>query len=110
MPADVFFGWAVEQKGWSKLREIPEISISVLVDVVGLAAEVQIGLDVSGVPTSIDVDELSAAHLQTVQKLEAAARKIAALEGHIAANQQKRDAHSSVQSENGKQGGRGKKK
>jgi len=110
MPADVFFGWAVKQKGLSKLFEIPGISISVSVDLVGLAAEAQVGKDVSGVPTSIDVNELTAAHIQTVQRLEAAEREIAVLKGPIAAKQQKKDALSAAQSENGKKGGRGNEK
>ena len=28
IPADIFFGWAIEQKGWQRLREIPGIPIS----------------------------------------------------------------------------------
>jgi hypothetical protein len=110
MQADILFGWAAEEKGWAKLHEIPGISISTSVFVIGSAVEAQVGEDVSGVPSPRKIKSLVQSHAQTVQKLESAERKIAALKGPITAKQQKKDALSAAQSENGKKGGRGNEK
>ena len=110
MPADIFFGWAVDQKGWEKLIEVPGIPVSVSVALTGLGAEAQIGSDFSGVPSPINIDELTQAHVEAVRKQEASQRKLASNEKHKAADQAKRDALTLVLSESGKQGGRGKSK
>jgi hypothetical protein len=110
MPADIFFGWAVDQKGWEKLIEVPEIPVSVSVSLTGLGAEAQVGSDFSGVPSPIEIDDLMQAHVEITRTLEATQRELASLRDHNAAIQGKRDALTLVLSESGKQGGRGKTK
>ena len=110
MPADVFFGWAVDQKGWGKLIEVAGIPVSVSVTVIGLGAEAQVGSDFSGVPSPIEIDELTQAHVEIARKLEATERELASIKEHTADAQRKKDALLLVRSESGKQGGRGNEK
>ena len=110
MPADIFFGWAVDQKGWEKLIEVPGIPVSVSVALTGLGAEAQVGSDFSGVPSPIEIDELTQTHVEIARKLEATERELASIKEHTAAAQRKKDALLLVRSESGKQGGRGNEK
>ena len=110
MPADIFFGWAVDQKGWEKLIGVPGIPVSVSVAVTGLGAEAQVGSDSSAVPSPIEIGDLTQAHVEITRRLEATQRELASLKGHNAAIQAKGDALTLVLSESGKQGGRGKSK
>jgi hypothetical protein len=110
MPADVFFGWAVDQKGWEKLLETPGIPVSVSVAVTGLGAEANVGSDFSAVPSPIEINELTQAYVEKTRQFEATERELLSTKDHNAAIQAKKDALTLVLSESGKQGGRGKTK
>ena len=110
MPADIFFGWAVDQKGWEKLIEVPGIPVSVSVAVTGLGAEAQAGSDFSAVPSPIEINELTQAYVEKTRQFEATERELLSTKDHNAAIQAKKDALTLVLSESGKQGGRGKTK
>ena len=110
MPADVFFGWAVNQQGWEKLLQTPGIPVSISVSVTGLGSEAQVGSDLSAVPSPIEISYLTQAYVEKTRRLEAAEREIASLKEQNAAVQSKKDALLLVRSESGKQGGRGNEK
>ena len=107
IPAGVLFGWAVEQKGLAKLRDIPSLPISVSITVSSPTLEAQVGTDVSGVPAPRKIRSLRPMYTAAVQELEAAQREISKLSATISAKQQKELALSSIRSESGRQGGRG---
>ena len=107
IPAGVLFGWAVEQKGLAKLRDIPNLPISVSITVSSPALVARVGTDVSGVPAPAETNDLGPMYNEAVQKLEAAQREISKLAATISAQQQKELALSSIRSESGRQGGRG---
>ena len=110
MPADIFFGWAVDQKGLEKLIEVPGIPVSVSVAVTGLGAEAQAGSDFSAVPSPIEINELTQAYVEKTRQFEATERELLSTKDHNAAIQAKKDALLLVRSESGKQGGRGNEK
>ena len=110
IPADVLFGWAVEEKGLEGLREIPGIPISASVAVSGVVLEGRVGKDVSGVPSPLEANELVPMYNEAVHKLEAAQREISKLTAASFAKEEKERALSLGRSESGKQGGRGNEK
>ena len=110
MPADIFFGWAVNQKGWEKLIEVPGIPVSASVEVTGFVAEANVGSDFSAVPSPIEINELTQAYVEKTRQFEATERELLSTKDHNAAIQAKKDELTLVLSESGKQGGRGKTK
>jgi hypothetical protein len=100
----------VEEKGLERLRDIPGIPISVSVAVSGVVLEARVGIDVSGVPTPPEVNELVPMYNEAVHKLEAAQREISKLIAVSIAKEEKERALSLIRSESGKQGGRGNEK
>lgn len=110
IPADVLFGWAVEQKGLAKLKEIPGILISVCIAVSGPGLEARVSMDVSGVPAPTETNDLIPMYNEAVQKLEAAQREVAKLTAISSAIKETEQVLSLIRSESGKQGGRGNEK
>ena len=108
--ADVFFGWAVEQKGWEALRSVPGLPMPISILVKGTSATAQVGSDVSGFLIPADCEELKRHYIAAMHKLEIAEREIIVLKKQLADIQAAKKARSMKMSEAGKQGGRGNAK
>jgi len=108
--ADVFFGWAAEQKGWATLLSIEGLPYAVSVRVKGASTMAQAGSVVSGFPIPEDCEELKRQYIIAVHKLNISDQENVILKKQLADIQAAKKARSMKLSESGKQGGRGNAK
>ena len=107
IPADIFFGWAIEQKGWQGLREIPGIPISSSVLVDGVAGTVNTAEVTSAASIPDDYESLKAELNRAIAEITLLKHQCGTLQAHLSKYEQAERAAFIRNSENGKKGGRG---
>jgi len=107
IPADIFFGWAIEQKGWQGLSKIPGIPIYASVLVEGVAGTGNTAEVTSAASIPDDYESLKAEFKRAIAEIDLLKRQCSTLQAQLRKYEQAERAAFIRNSENGKTGGRG---
>lgn len=110
IPADVFFGWAIEQNGWQGLRKIPGIPISTSVLIQGVSGTGNTAEITSAASIPEDYESLKAELKRAIAEIDQLKHQRDILQAQLTKYERTERAAFIRNSENGKMGGRGNEK
>jgi hypothetical protein len=110
IPADLFFGWAIEQPSWASLSNVPGLIISTCVYVEGVEIEAAVAEAISTHMVPYDYKALRKNFVEASLERDALKKENALLHEKLREIEDAKKAISERNSENGKTGGRGNEK